>query len=168
MGCLLLLEHKCYLMIVYVKDYKQELVSHPFKSPSDKIDKVKSCIFAVIFRCKSMCVTYVLISTEGGFRFLFIIVLDDYKKYSLVCGLIFDGDGLSFEGFCMVKNLQMFHDTWSCIILWLCCTCRCHMTQQLLKWGGYFVLVYLSVFLNWSEKKTNILISIIHIGPLWA
>lgn len=36
---------------------------------------------------------------------------------------IFDGSGLLTEGLCSLKQ-QMFHDTWLCIILWLCCTCQ--------------------------------------------
>lgn len=46
-----------------------------------------------------------------------------------------------------------------------------HMTQgDNIKWEGYFVLVYLSVFFNWSEEPNKGIIDIrlSHIRPLRA
>lgn len=50
----------------------------------------------------------------------------------------------------------MCHDTWSsCITSWLCyVSVDSHTTRtNNIKWGGYFVLVYLSVF--WTENSNT-------------
>lgn len=58
----------------------------------------------------------------------------------------------------------MFHDTWLCINLWLCCTCKrgCHLTLANIR-GRYFVLVYVSqLWIVESDRRLLISNSFTH------
>lgn len=68
---------------------------------------------------------------------------------------IFDGDGLSTEGSCMLKttNVSWYMVVYHIVIV-LYMSMGSHMTQaNSINWGGYFVLVYLSVL--WIDQKNQ-------------
>lgn len=68
---------------------------------------------------------------------------------------IFDGDGLSTEGSCMLKttNVSWYMVVYHIVIV-LYMSMGSHMTRaNSINWGGYFVLVYLSVF--WIDLKNQ-------------
>lgn len=112
-----------------------------------------------------MCKTFATISTEGKYVnylfFLFNIVLDDYD---ILLSYIWWWWPLN-RRLLYVKQ-QMFHDTWSCIILWLCCTCQWVATRHGQKALTDEDILYLCICLYfesiWKTKQDYLYPSLTH------
>lgn len=81
---------------------------------------------------------------------------------------IFDGDGLSTEGSCVLKTTDV---SWYMVVyhivvvlyMWM----GSHMTlANSINWGGYFVLLYLSQICIYLKNQRVIDIHLAHIWPL--
>ena len=129
-----------------------------------------------MFRCESVkklctCVKHSqTISTEGKYcsLFSFNIFVDDYDILSSQ-SYIWWWWPLNWRLLC-VKNNKMFHDTWLCIILWLCCTCQWVATWRRQTALTEEDILYLCICLYfesiWKTKQRIIDVHLAHIGPL--
>lgn len=103
-----------------------------------------------------MCNTFATISNEGKYVLFFVQYCSWWLWYPLVLVLYLMVTAFQPKALVCLKQ-QMFHDTWLCIILWLCCTC-----QWVATWHGQTTLteediLYLCICLYfeliWKTKQ---------------